>query len=115
MTTTRSTKKKTDTPETKGEKPLKENADAVSKEEEKEEADRPSTIELKLRKKKPLPSLNYLLEHGARDPDAPPETFLESLVLPGLLLLTFVLSFAAWHFLFLKDSGPGQKKSWSEL
>ena len=39
-----------------------------------------------------------MLEHGAdKDPNAEPETFLQSLVLPGLLLLTFVVSLALFH------------------
>jgi hypothetical protein len=30
----------------------------------------------------------------------------------GGLLIVFVGSLIAWHFLFLKDSGPGQAKNW---
>mmetsp|Transcript_4089 Transcript_4089/g.6031 ORF Transcript_4089/g.6031 Transcript_4089/m.6031 type:complete len:116 (-) Transcript_4089:314-661(-) len=80
---------------------------------EAEEEEITSTIEQKLRKKKPLPSVGHLLQHGAKDPNAPPESFLQSLFLPSLLLLTFIVSGVVWHFMFLKDSGPVQRKNWS--
>jgi hypothetical protein len=69
-----------------------------------------STIEKKLREKKPMPSVQYLLEHG--DPNAPPLSFKDTVQLFGGLLIVFVGSLIAWHFLFLKDSGPGQAKNW---
>ncbi len=31
------------------------------------------------------------------------------------LFITFVGSLIVWHFLFLKDAGPGQKKDWSNI
>jgi len=80
--------------------------------EEEEEEEITSTIEMKLREKKPLPSVKFLLTHG--NPDAPPPTPKETLQLFGGLLLAFVLSLIAWHFLFLKGSGPGQAKSWGK-
>lgn len=72
---------------------------------EKEETK--STIELKLREKKPLPDVKYLLQHG--DPDAPPQSAKETFILFGSLFVCFVLSFIAWHFLFLQDAEPGKK------
>mmetsp|Transcript_4319 Transcript_4319/g.6328 ORF Transcript_4319/g.6328 Transcript_4319/m.6328 type:complete len:104 (-) Transcript_4319:226-537(-) len=52
----------------------------------------------KLREKPELPSVAHLLQYGAdKDPNEEPETFLQSLVLPGLLLLTFVISLALFH------------------
>lgn len=51
------------------------------------------------REKPQLPSVAYLLQYGAdKDPNAPPETFLESLIMPGLLLLTFVVSLVLFHW-----------------
>ena len=44
-----------------------------------------------------LPSVRELLKNGARDENDPPETFLQSLVLPGLLLLTFLVSLYLFH------------------
>lgn len=107
MVTTRSAaqKGKEETPPKKEEE-VKKNQSG----DEAEEEEVTSTIEKKLREKKPLPSVGFLLQHGAKDPDAPKETFLQSLVLPSLLLLTFIVSFVAWHFMFLKNSGPVQKK-----
>jgi hypothetical protein len=63
--------------------------------EEKEE----TKEETKKYKEKPvLPSVAHLLQYGAEpDPNAKPETFLQSLVMPGLLLLTFVVSLAIFH------------------
>eukprot|EP01083_Nonionella_stella_P298931 1014467_1 len=110
MVTTRSTTQKA-----KEEAPPKEKEEVDNPQEgdDAEEEEITSTIEQKLRKKKPLPSVAHLLQHGAKDPNAPRETFLQSLVLPGLLLLTFIVSGVAWHFMFLKDSAPVQRKNWS--
>ncbi len=52
----------------------------------------------KLKEKPELPSVAHLLQYGAeKDPNEKPETFLQSLILPGLLLLTFVVSLALFH------------------
>lgn len=63
------------------------------------------------RKEKPvLPSVSYLLQYGAdKDPNAEPETFLQSLVMPGLLLLTFVVSLALFHWATDGFKGGGQR------
>ena len=64
-----------------------------------EETDTTTNATKKLKYKKELPSVAYLLQYGAEeDPNAPPETFLQSLVLPGMLLLTFVVSLALFHW-----------------
>ena len=61
--------------------------------------EKPKSKEPKQLKEKPqLPPVSFLLQHGAQDPDAEPETFLQSLVMPGLLLLTFVVSLALFHW-----------------
>jgi hypothetical protein len=58
-----------------------------------------------------MPSVQYLLEHG--DPNAPPLSFKYTVQLFGGLLIVFIIgSLIAWHFLFLKDSGPGRAKNW---
>ncbi len=56
--------------------------------------------ETKKRKEKPqLPSVSYLLQNGLdKDPNEKPETFLQSLVLPGILFLVFVLSLVVFHY-----------------
>lgn len=69
-----------------------------------------STIEKKLREKKQLPSVKYLLEHG--DPDSPPPTLKDTIQLMVALTVTFVASLILWHFLFLKGSAPGKAKNW---
>lgn len=77
----------------------------------KEEEEQPKK---QYREKPQLPSVAYLLQHGAeKDPNAPPETFLQSLVLPGLLLLTFVVSLAFFHWLTNGFSGPRLQSSGS--
>jgi len=68
-----------------------------------------STIEKKLREKKQLPSVKYLLEHG--DPDSPPPTLKDTIQFMLALTVTFVGSLIVWHFLFLKDSTPGKARS----
>lgn len=72
---------------------------------EQEDEKPPSTIEMKLREKKPLPSVKYLLEHG--DPDSPPPTFKDTLQLMLALTVTFIGSLILWHYLFLRDSTSG--------
>lgn len=81
-----------------------------SKAEEKAEdetEDKPSTIELKLRAKglgrENRRTVKDLLENGVQDEDDTPLTFLQSMVLPGILFLLFCSTLAIWHFLFLKD------------
>lgn len=107
MVSTRSSKKaEPKEPEKRGEKADdKAKEDSSHPEIEKEETK--STIELKLREKKPLPDVKYLLQYG--DPDAPPQSAKETFILFGSLFVCFVLSFFAWHFLFLKDAEPGKK------
>ena len=47
--------------------------------------------------RKELPSVQELLIHGARDENDPPETFLRSLIYPGILLLVFCFSLFIFH------------------
>ena len=61
------------------------------------ESEKEETTPQKPREKTQLPSVSELLLHGARDENDPPETFLQSLVMPGLLLLTFVISLWIYH------------------
>jgi hypothetical protein len=86
---------------------------ATNEDEEEKEEPNNSTIDKKLREKKPLPGVKFLLEHG--DPDSPPPTFKETVTFMAALFITFVGSLIVWHFLFLKDAGPGQKKDWSNI
>jgi len=71
---------------------------SVEKEEKEEEETTKTKIPPGYKEKPELPSVAYLLQHGARDPNEPRDTFLESLVLPGALLLTFVLSLVLFHW-----------------
>lgn len=89
----------------------KEAVEEEPKDEFAEAADR-SVIEKKLRKKKPLPDVKFLLQHG--DPDAGPQSAAQTAALFFSLFVTFVVSLIVWHFLFLKDAGPGQKKNWGK-
>jgi hypothetical protein len=73
---------------------------------EQEEEKPPSTIEMKLREKKQLPSVKYLLEHG--DPDSPPPTLKDTVQLMLALTATFIGSLIVWHYLFLRDSTSGK-------
>lgn len=114
MVATRSSSKKgpKDLVKPNVEKQGKDETSAQPTTEEEEEEEITSTIEQKLREKKPLPSVKFLLTHG--DPDAPPPSTQETLQMFGGLLLAFLLSLIAWHFLFLKGSGPGQAKNWGK-
>ena len=91
----------------------KEEKDQLDKNEEKDEDNEedeapPSTIEKKLREKPKLPSVKFLLEHG--DP-ASPESDTDSRAFIGTLFVVFILSFAVWHFIFLRgDNMMGAKK-----
>jgi hypothetical protein len=87
------------------------NEPAPAPDQEEEEPNN-STIEKKLREKKPLPDVKFLLEHG--DPDAPPPSFKETALFLTALFVAFVVSFIFWHFVFLKDAEPGMKKDWNQ-
>ena len=119
MVTTRLSAKKQENlaKETPAETEDKKNDDAKEPEpapapDQEEEEPTNSTIEKKLREKKPLPDVKFLLEHG--DPDAPPPSFKETALLLTALFVAFIVSFIFWHFAFLKDSGPGVKKDWNQ-
>mmetsp|Transcript_2592 Transcript_2592/g.3458 ORF Transcript_2592/g.3458 Transcript_2592/m.3458 type:complete len:111 (-) Transcript_2592:231-563(-) len=74
------------------------NKSSKTKTEEKDQKDTKSEPQPKYREKKQIPPVSYLLQYGAdEDADREPQTFLQSLVLPGLLLLTFVVSLALFH------------------
>mmetsp|Transcript_3759 Transcript_3759/g.5757 ORF Transcript_3759/g.5757 Transcript_3759/m.5757 type:complete len:115 (-) Transcript_3759:172-516(-) len=111
MVATRSSSKKGPKDLVKPNVEKKEN-DETSAQPSTEEEENTSTIEQKLREKKPLPSVRFLLEHG--DPNSPPPSFQDTMQLFLGLLVAFVLSLVAWHFLFLKGSGPGQAKNWGK-
>lgn len=107
MVSTRSSKKAEPKEPEKREEKADDKAKEDSSHPEIEKEETKSTIELKLREKKPLPDVKYLLQYG--DPDAPPQSAKETFILFGSLFVCFVLSFFAWHFLFLKDAEPGKK------
>lgn len=111
MVTTRSKTKKENSPLLKSKNEQKQDETKSTSVGVEEDEEPTSTIERKLREKKPLPDVKYLLEHG--DPDSPPPTLKETMTFMLALLVTFVLSLIMWHFLFLKDAGPGEKKNWS--
>jgi len=108
MANTRSSAK---TPEVPPSESKKEEEPAVVVVEEEEDEAAKSTIEQKLRLKKPLPSVNHLLVFG--DEEGSPESFRDTARFFAFMFLTFVLSLVAWHFLFLEGSKGGQKKNWS--
>ena len=64
-----------------------------------EEEEEPTTTAIPpgFRERTLLPSVGDLLQNGD-GVEREPQTFLQSLVLPGLLLIIFVASLAAFHF-----------------
>ena len=86
---------------------------------------KPATATKTLKEKPELPSVQHLLQFGAeQDPNAEPETFLQSLVMPGLLLVTFLVSLALFHYATdgfkggnhgRGTEGPAYRSRYSEL
>ena len=87
-----------------------------------EEVEKISSIEAKLRAKglgsENRRTVQDLLRYGADEDDSEKQTFLQSLVLPGIMFLTFCASLVIWHFLFLKGEklfDPNNKKDWTKM
>lgn len=87
-----------------------------------EEAEKISTIEAKLRAKglgkEDRRTVKDLLRYGADEDESEKQTFLQSLVLPGIMFLVFCISLVIWHFLFLKGEklfDPSNKKDWKKM
>lgn len=86
------------------------------------EEEKLSTIELKLRAKglgrEDRRTVKDLLQYGADEEGGEKQTFLQSLVLPGVMFLVFCASLVVWHFLFLKGEklfSESNKKNWGKM
>ena len=95
---------------------------AVEKSTKPEEEEKLSSIELKLRAKglgrEDRRTVKDLLRYGAEEEGDEKQTFLQSLVLPGVMFLVFCASLVVWHFLFLKGEklfSESNKKNWGKM